>query len=170
MLKIAGREKDADNHLTKLFELLDAVDSRRHEEVLEWQKLSSPAQQVVSPIGYSCDCMVFQGDEKIEIDIPMAKVIRSRNSIRVGGEEDFRVKVVGFTHYNKRLRVFLHDKTSIISAQVRDSTFDYIPNIYTIAATNQGWLNVKAKARRLKDGQIKELYIFKAWPVADRKE
>ena len=165
MFKMAGREGDAESHFAKLYELLDAIDARRHKEVLEWQKLLSPAQEVVSPIGDSCDCMIIQGTEKTEIDFTMAEAIRSKNRQRVGDDEVFRIRILAFNHSNRRLKVSLHDESDIISAKVRDPAFDYNPNIYTSAAINKGWINVKAKAARLKDGQIKELYIIEAWPV-----
>ena len=176
MLKMGGRENDSEDHVKKLIELVNnlvdtvnTVNTQRHIETLEWQKLVSPARQVVSPIGSSCDRIIFlTRDEATEIDPSIAEVIRSRDRLKVGGTVELLVKVVGFTHYNRRLKVLLLKEPSrIITALVRDPAFDNVPNIYAKAATNQEWLTVTAKVR-LKDGRIKELYIMDAQAVRDR--
>ena len=172
LLDMGDRANESRYHSRDLYLLLREIESNRHEEQMEMlnsQKLLSAAKQVVSPIGTSCERIIFQTNEgETEIDIRMATAIRSKNSIRTGGMEKFRIRVLGFSHHNKRLKVSLTGKENNISAQVRDPAFDHVPNIYTTAATNQEWLEVKAKARRLNDGEIKELYIFDAAPVTDR--
>ena len=160
LLKMGGREKDADVHLDKLFDLLDKVDARRHLEALGWQKLYAPARQVVSPVGPSCDRLVLQDAEFTEIDLPVAESIRSRGKLEVGDMETYRIKVDGFIHHNKQLKIeHPHEKGKFITGHVRDPAFQNAPNVYTEAATKQGWLKVTAKPTS-REGRLEALYIM----------
>ena len=127
------------------------------------QKLYATARQVVSPVGPSCDRLSLQRDEEItEIDFPTAEAIRSRGKLEVGDMETFRVKIDGFTHHNKQLKI-VHpsEQGRFITGHLRDPVFQSAPNIYTEAATKQGWLNITAKPT-LKEGRIQALYIMDA--------
>ena len=163
LLKMGGREREAETHFTELFRLLDKVDARRHIEVLEWQKLSAPARRVVTPVGHSCDRLLLEMDgDTAEIDLPVAEAIRSRDNLEVGDMESFRIKIDGFTHHNKQLKIaHLSEPGKFITGHVRDPVFQADHNIYTDAAIKQGWLNVTAKPVR-KEGRIQALYIMDA--------
>ena len=105
LLRMGGREKDSDAHLSKLMDLLDTIDSRRHAEILNWQRLYPLAQQVVSPVGSSCDRILLpQGGQTTEIDLPIAEAIRSKGKLEVGDMDTFLIKIDGFTHHNKQLK------------------------------------------------------------------
>ena len=174
LLEMCGMEEGTGLNSRDLIEYMRVVESDRHTEImelLESQRLLNAAQRTVSPIGPSCERIVILTDEgKVEFDTALAKAIRSGNQTYLGGIGEFRVRVVGLNNHNKRLRVSIDGNPDIISAQVRDPDFDKVPNIYTAAVTNQGLLNVGARARCLKGGRIKELLIFRARPVADRAE
>ena len=97
--------------------------------------------------------------------MPMADAIRERGKVEVSDMTEVRILVDGFTHYNRQLKV-LHpdDPYRYITAEVRDPAFDETPNVYTEAATNKRFLDVKAKIT-LKDGRIYRLYVMDAKPV-----
>ena len=76
--------------------------------------------------------------------------------------ETYRIKIDGFTHHNKQLKIAHPSEPGrFITGHVRDPAFEAAPNIYTEAATKQGWLSVTAKPT-LQEGQIKALYIMDA--------
>lgn len=172
LLKMGGRQQDAENHFSELIRLLDnkdarqhslleSMDARRHLEVLEWQRLVLEACRVVSPVGPSCDRILLPMDgETTEIDFPTAQAIRSKGKLEVGDMKTFKIKVDGFTHHNKQLKlVHPSEPGRFITGHVRDPAFEIAPNIYTDAATKQSWLSVKAKPT-VKDGRIQALYIM----------
>lgn len=163
LLRMAGRESDADANFEKVIELLDRVDARRHLEMLQLQKLAMAATQAVTPIGQSCNSIAFpQGGEDAEIDLPLAEAIRSKGKVKVGDMERMRVKVDGFTHHNKQLKVVHPNEPGrFVTAYVQDPAFADAPNVYTEAATNESWLDVTAKPT-IKDGRIHALYIMDA--------
>ena len=76
--------------------------------------------------------------------------------------EKMRIKVDGFTHHNKQLKV-VHPKEPgrFVTAYVQDPAFADAPNVYTEAATNESWLDVTAKPT-IRDGRIHALYIMDA--------
>ena len=166
LLRMAGRDKDADAHLEKVIDFLDKVDARRHLEVVQLQKLATASKQVVTPVGQSCNSIVFpQGGEDAEIDLPLAEAIRSMGKVKVGDMKKMRVKVDGFTHHNKQLKIIHPDEPGcFVTAYVQDPAFAEAPNVYTEAATNESWLKVTAKPTT-KDGRIHALYIMDAQAV-----
>lgn len=168
--RVGGRESEAKENFAQLVQLLDRVDERRHREMMarhieamEWQRLSGFAKDAVSPIGTSCNRMVFPHDDgAVEIDLPMADVIRSKDKLEVGEMSTMRIRVDGFTHHNRQLKVRHPDEPGrFITAHVRDPAFEQAPNIYTEAATREAWLDVTAKPT-LKDGRIHAIYIMDA--------
>lgn len=50
--KMAGREQEADVHFSKLIDLMDSIDARRHLEVIHWQSLWGAACKGVASIGH----------------------------------------------------------------------------------------------------------------------
>ncbi len=77
------------------------------------------------------------------------------------------VRVDGFTHHNRQLKV-VHPQEPhrFVTAVVRDPVFEVTPNLYTEAATERGLLEVRAKAT-MKDGRIQKLYVMDAKRVLD---
>ena len=169
MLKLGGRSREADRHFDRLLSVVNAMDERRHLEVMDWAKLFNPARQIVSPVGRSCECLLLTNarHEQAEIDTPMADVIRSRGKLEVSDMTMIRVTVDGFTHHNRQLKVIHPDEPNrFVTASVRDPAFDIAPNIYTEAATERRMLDVAAKVT-LKDGRIQRVYIMDATRVED---
>ena len=161
--RMGGRENDSTNNISQLIEILGRELTHRHLETLEWQKLVRPSRSLVAPIGYSCDRILFpKGDETTEIDMPMAEAIRSKNRLEVGDMEEMKVRVDGFTHHNRQLKV-VHpaEPGRFITAHVRDPIFDSTPNVYIRAAVEKRFLRVRAKATR-KEDRIQSLYIMDA--------
>ena len=168
LLKMGGRENDSSNHFERLVDLLAQVDGHRHLEAMEWHKLAGHGRRVVAPIGSSCESAAFTaGGQTTEVDLPMADAIRSGDILEVGDMETMQVKVDGFTHHNRQLKLLHNDAPGrFITGHVRDPAFESAPNVYTEAATNQGWLKVTAKPTR-KDGRLQALYIMDAEPIAN---
>ena len=158
---MAGQESNSSDHFMKMVEvlegmdtrrheLLDRVDARRHVEILGWQKLANPTKRAVAPIGNSCESIVLQnGIERAEItdiDLSMATTIRSNAQLEVGDMEKMQIRVDGVTLYNRQLRVVHPDVPGKhLTAHVRDPAFDSTPNIYTHALVSREVLEVDAK-------------------------
>ena len=161
LLRMGGRPQESESHFSELIRLLDRVDARKHLEMPEWQRLVTPGRRLVSPVGPSCDRILLPMDgEMTEIDFPMAEVIRSKDKLEVGDMETFRIKVDGFTHHNRQLKlVHPSEPGRFITGHIRDPAFENAPNIYTDAATRQSWLRVAAKPT-MKDGRIQAIYIM----------
>ena len=182
--KIGGRTNDSNENMLKLIELTDKLDERKLNAITEMHersmnvlehainRLSSPSRQVVSPIGHSCDQIDLSSPIKDEwfttIDHPMADAIRSTQKLEVSDMKQMCIKVDGFTHHNRQLKV-VHpdDPNRFITARVRDPAFDEAPNIYTEAATMERKLNASVKTTTNKDGRLVGLYVMDAEPVEE---
>ena len=142
LLKMSGKESEANEHIGQVVKLLDNVDARRHAEIMEWQKFNRPAQRAVTPIGPFCNQISLPHKDRItEIDLPLADAIRSKGKLEVGDMEIMTVVVDGFTHHNRQLRILLPEMPGrYLTAYVRDPAFDTAPNIYTEAATRKSTL------------------------------
>lgn len=172
LLKNSGRHKESTEHYAQLIDVVGSVvetvneiDLRRHEEILTLQKLKQPCRDVVSPVGDSCDRIILSvGDKNTEIDLPMAHVIRSREQLFVSEIKRIVVKVDGFNHQNRQLKVTHPDfPNRFFTAYVRDPDFGNRPNIYTDAAVNQKTLLVTVEEiRRVEDNELKQMHIFEA--------
>ena len=168
----------------KLVELVDKQDERKMKVVADMHdrsmsvfesaidRLSSSSRQVVSPIGHSCDQITLSSPKKdewsITIDQPMADAMRSKQKLEVSDMKQMRIKVNGFTHHNRQLKVVHPDEPKrFITACVRDPAFDVAPNIYTEAATMERELIASVKTTTNKDGRLVGLYVMNAKPVEE---
>ena len=193
--KIGGRTNDANKNMSKLIELIDKLDERKLNVITEMHerdmnvitemhgrnmnvlerainRLSSASRQVVSPVGHSCDQIDLSSPKKDEwlttIDHPMADAIRSKQKLEVSDMKQMCIKVDGFSHHNRQLKV-VHpdDPDRFITARVRDPAFNEAPNIYTEAATMEKELNASVKITTNKDGRLVGLYVMDARPVEE---
>ena len=181
---MAGQGDNSSYHFTKMIEVwegmdirrhesLDRMDARRHLETLGWQKLANATKKAVAPIGNSCESMVLQnGIERAEvtdIDFPMATTIRSNAKLEVGDMEKMRIRVDGVTLYNRQLRVVHPDVPGKhLTAHVRDPAFDSTPNIYIDALGSRKVLEVDAKRSVDKrSGDLRQLYIMDARAIEE---
>jgi len=171
LLNRGGREEDSLQMTNDLVQIItnysDGIDQRRHEEIMELIKrpeLSRSAREIVKPIGKSSNkLMISDGNgDKIEIDEPIADSIRSKDKLEVGEMETFVVRVDGFTHHNKQLKItHPNEPGRFINGKINDPEFNNLPNIYTKAASENKELKVTAKPT-LKEGRITTLYISDA--------
>ena len=165
-LKLAGR----DNQAERLFR---QVEEHRHLEMLGMQDLLRflvrHAVGFTAPIYGSCNRIFLEDDEDIlEIDRSMADAIRSWGQHEVGELNDIVIRVDGFTHHNRQLKiVFPNEPNRFVTSRVLDPLFRAVPNLYTEAATNQNSLLVDARAN-FKNGRIVLLEILRAAPLPDR--
>ena len=82
--------------------------------------------------------------------------------------KQMRIRVNGFTHHNRQLKVVHPDEPKrFITACVRDPAFDVAPNIYTEAATLERELIASVKTTTNKDGRLVGLYVMNAKPVEE---
>ncbi|MDE0372434.1 MAG: hypothetical protein OXI73_07820 [Rhodospirillales bacterium] len=184
--KMAGRGEEADSHINEMLKTMDSMhartveaddrrDQRRHSEILaaiESQRFLSAGKEVVSPIGPASERLILQRNDNLtEIDFAAAEVIRSGGKIKVGDMESIRLKIDGYVHHNKQLKV-VHPQFPgrFVTAYVRDPVFDQAPNIYTDAAAIQGWLQVNAKVAMRKSGDIHAIYVMDARPIDEPSE
>ena len=146
---------------------------RHHLETLNWQKMLDPARRVVGPVGESCHKIVLSDDTSVTglaeaaIDTSLASAIRNSSGAHIGALETLTIRVDGFSHHNRHLKV-VHpaQPNQFITARVLDPVFQLVPNVYVTAAANRGYLEVTAKAIR-KNGQIQMLYIVDANPAPE---
>lgn len=178
ILRFGGRPRGAATHMDSFFDLhkqyislQKQVEANRHDEIMAAiGTLANSTRQAVSPIGRSCDRMFFGNGEPgrtTEVDAPMADAIRSRSKLKVVDMDTVLVRVDGLTHHNRQLKVaYPEEPKRFLTAVVRDPVFEVTPNVYTHAATEQGLLEVRAKAT-MKDGRIQKLYVMDAKRVLD---
>ncbi len=168
LYKLGGNEKESEKNLTNMRDIATEV-IHRDQTILnmtnniETLNLTVAGNNAVKPLGTSCEKMVLSNNgNDTEIDFPTAVAIRSKGKLKVGEMTNYKIQVDGFAHHSKQLKVFLPEEPGrYINGQVRDPEFDQVPNIYTEAAVNRGWLKVKAKPL-LKDGRIQTLHIMDA--------
>ena len=166
ILKLAGR----DNQAERLFR---EVEEHRHLEMLGMQDLLSPlvrhAVDFTRPIYGSCQRIYLEDDkDALEIDRSMADAIRSWGQHEVTELNGVVIRVDGFTHHNRQLKiVFPNEPNRFVTARVLDPLFRAVPNLYTEAATNQNSLLVDAIAN-FKNGRIVLLEILRAERLPDR--
>lgn len=192
MLRFGGRPRGAARHMDSFLDLhkqyislqeqqmslqeqnislQKQVEANRHDEIMAAiDTLANSTRQAVSPIGRSCHRMFFGNGEPgraTEVDAPMADAIRSRSKLKVVDMDTVLVRVDGLTHHNRQLKVaYPEEPNRFLTAVVRDPVFESTPNVYTDAATEQGLLEVRAKAT-MKDGRIQKLYVMDAKRVQD---
>lgn len=174
LLNRGGREEDSIQMAKDLVEIManysDGIDQKRHEEMMELirrSELNRSAREIVKPIGESSNKLVISdgNGDNIEIDEPIADSIRSKDKLEVGEMKTYVVRVDGFFHHNKQLKV-IHPEAPgrFITGKISDPAFSDTPNIYTKAASEKKELKITAKPTR-KDGRLTNLHIFDAKPV-----
>jgi len=177
-LRFGGRPRGAVRHMDRfldlqkrLVSLQEQVEANRHDEIMAaFDTLANSTRLAVSPVGRSCDRMVFSNGEPrqaTEVDAPMADAIRSRKKLKVIDMGAVVVRVDGLTHHNRELKV-VHPQEPhrFVTAVVRDPVFEVTPNVYTDAATVRGLLEIRAKAT-MKGGQIQKIHVMDAKRVLD---
>ena len=126
--------------------------------------LHGPAKNVVAPIGVSVERMQIGNQNKKgdEFDEPLAAAIRYAGDAEVGDLEQLVVRVDGYQHHNKTLKIERPDLPgSYMTADIRDPAFDQPPNIYTQAAEQKAQLVVTGK-RLFRAERLERIYIFDA--------
>ena len=163
LMRMAGREDEANDHIGQLLGLLREVNAQRHIELMEWAKFARVGAQSVEPVGRSCHEAIVSSEEgETSIDTFDAEAIRANARDRLGPMETMTLRMDGFTHHNRQLRVVDPEVPGrYVTAHVRDPAFDSAPNVYTEAATTKAQLTVMAKTARHKaTGRIRALFIL----------
>ena len=179
----SGRSREIDPHFEALMELMkkiqedataaqelqliarDRSEERLVELVKEVAKTQKPAVvNIIYPIGKTCSEAKI-GDLNIggvEVDIPTAKTIRSKDDLELTDLHEFVISMDGVIAHNKTCKFYLgDDDTRIITGDLLDPAADIWPNNIYKDSIRFGKLRVTAKAT-LKDGVIQRLAIFDA--------
>lgn len=174
-----GRKDAAEAHLAEMGKTIRAQErarSKTEERYLDhldgWRDgmfdlvkhLHGPAKNVVAPIGVSVERMQIGNQNKKgdEFDEPLAAAIRYAGDAEVGDLEQLVVRVDGYQHHNKTLKIERPDLPgSYMTADIRDPAFDQPPNIYTQAAEQKAQLVVTGK-RLFRAERLERIYIFDA--------
>jgi len=125
----------------------------------------APLREVPDPVGRTVRLMKI-GDTKaigpLEIDEPIAEVLRSRGQMEVGETQEYDVKLVGVFKTNGACRVKLPGGAGqIVSGKITDPKLTELGNVYTTALNEDAVLHVSAKSTS-KDGKLHKLYISDA--------
>lgn len=142
--------------------------SSDHKEVLQELVKSNRgnARDYVSPVGNSCDQIHnhFDGDFYINIDINIAKDIRSRTE-EIGEETDYICnRMTRLNLETGHCRLELLNSGGKVTGWIFDSTLKEPGNVYSAALNEQFPLILSARAKVI-DGKIKELYITNAYQL-----
>lgn len=175
----AGRKDRAEHNLDVMANLLREQekaraksDARWHDQLAGWRDgmfdlvkhLHGPAKNAVAPLGQSVERMQIGNGEAVgeEFDEPIAAAIRYAGDAEVSDLEQMILRVDGFQHHNKTLKIERPDSPgTYMSADVRDPAFEQTPNIYTQAAEQKAQLVVTGK-RVLRGERLERIYIFDA--------
>ena len=175
ILNAGGRRRESVEHFIRIAELKEQSDKRKDDMILQLaqneheahmellQRTINPAQDTLAPVDRSCDTMsVINGEQTSEFDAATAFAVRSNKQLEVGPMETVLVKVDGLIRNNKQLKVFHPDEPNrIVTAYVRDPSFDIEPNVYLKAMLNREKITISCKVAR-KDGKIQRIYILDA--------
>ncbi|MDE0029685.1 MAG: hypothetical protein OXU42_09840 [Deltaproteobacteria bacterium] len=164
--RVAGRDNEAAVRFDRFLEFLRLVERNRHREALaitraienmDIERLRSFARDAVSPVGRSCSGIglsEFRGTTDREIiDESLAREIRRESRIYTG-QDAMTVRVDGFSHHDRRLRIEDPEEPGrFISAEIVDPDFSELSNIYLEAAARREYLTIVAdvtyRARRI---------------------
>lgn len=164
--KSSGQEDIARKSTELAFKFAEKVEDNRHELIMNMlnvmdAKMRKDAIDIVHPVGRSCDTILINGDQII--DIPIAEEIRSSGKLIIGNRESIRVKVDGFTRHNNQLKIILPSSPNrYVTGVVQDPAFFRDDNVYFRAAAAKLSLDVLVKIARSTDGTIKKIYILDA--------
>jgi len=166
-LGMSGRCQESKEHVSRALEIMDRFDQRgllASFEIIENGSLFLSAKRAVRPIGPSAERMLIQDEDgQTEIDVPMAETLRTNGKVKVEKMETLDLQVDGFTHHNRQLKVRNPDvRGKFSTAVVRDPEFDLVPNVYTQAASEKGWISAEVKVSRYKSGEIHTIYVLNA--------
>lgn len=129
------------------------------------ESLRFRAQQAVTPIGRGASELTLGTatiPKLLELDEPMADVIRSKESDEVGDLQEMRIRVDGIIHHSRQLKIDHPQKEGqFLTAEVRDPAFEIVPSKYSNAAANRTELEVLAKPVYRKQ-ELHKLYIMDA--------
>ncbi len=171
LTKLGGRPSEATVHYDALLQLNRDHLAARNQNDEQWRagffelvdRLVPAARQAVQPIGSGAAKMAISGpkkDQETGIDEPMADAIRSKEDDEVGDMIEMNLRVDGIIHHNRQLKI-LHPDISgrYVTAEVRDPTFDAVPNAYSEAAANMSMIRVMAKPI-YRNSVLHKLYIM----------
>lgn len=165
-----GRKAEGVEQMEKMIEMLREV-NRSHEVTTErWQatllsmvdKLQPAARQMVEPIGRTASTLRITGGvgAPVTVDEPMADAIRSKEELEVQDLTEMTVKVDGVFHHARQIKVeHPTEPGRYITCDVRDPTFDSVPNPYTEALQKLARIVVLARPV-LKNGELHKLYVM----------
>ncbi|MBN9505033.1 MAG: hypothetical protein J0I69_03310 [Altererythrobacter sp.] len=174
-----GRRSQADRQLDVIASALRQSEKARSKTEERWlesesqwragmfdlvHRLLPAAKNAVAPVGPSVESLRLggSGEAAAEVDVPMAEAIRHPGDVEVGDLETMVVRVDGFQHHNKTLKIERPDAPgSYMTADVRDPAFDEAPNIYTQAAEQKAQLVITGK-KALRSQKLERIYIFHA--------
>lgn len=151
--------------------VFDAVDARRHEEMMGMQELlkrsisaSGPAAvDYVAPVGRgrSVDTASFrsgQGEARV-IDIEGADAIRESQKMEWRPIEQALLKTDGFKYHSSALSIENPDREGFMMADVVDPAFEAAQNAYTAAAQKRALIEVVAR-KGYKNGILAKIQIL----------
>jgi hypothetical protein len=174
---LGGRKSDAKIHLDAMLEMKKMEDAARAVSEERWLKHDSEwrgltfrlldrlvlaSRQAVAPVGPSVDTVGFLSGEgpAVTVDVPMADAIRAKGELDVSDLKEMTLRVDGYTHHNKALKIERPDEPGkFMSADVRDPLFESAPNPYTQAAETQKAITVMAKVA-YRDARVERIYIM----------
>lgn len=172
-----GRRSDAQIHLDAMIEMrkIDesgraASEERWHAQMGDWrdqmfalvEKLAVPSGNAVAPVGPSVRTVGFASErsDMTEVDVPMADAIRAKGTLEISDLQEITLRVDGYTHHNKALKVERPDNPGrYMSADIRDPLFETVPNPYTQAAEAQSAITVMAKIAT-REQHIERIYVM----------
>ena len=131
-------------------------------------KLRPSAQQVVAPIGRSCNELILPSAADgyaTVIDVAMADAIRAKEPVEVGDMTRMLVLVDTVSISRRAMRVFVPGamEGGFVEAVIRDPAFDESPNHNIYTASLGGPLEVDVKPTyRKATGELIKLHVMNA--------
>lgn len=172
----AGKKTEAETCIEKIAEISlahtaaqDAVDQRRHEEMMGLQaliraaieRLGPAAAQAVAPVGPSVRRLWFfsGGQRQLAADESVADAIREQGQIEFGPLQTFILRTDGFTFHTRKLSVEHPERGGYLLAEVEDPVAEQENNPYARAVQSKAMIRVQAKAG-YRNNQIERMVIM----------
>lgn len=172
----SGKKSEAEQAIEKMAELSlahtaaqDAVDQRRHEEVMGLQaimraaieRLGPATSQAVAPVGPSVRRLwFFSGSKKLlAADEETSAAIRESGAIEFGPLQTFALRTDGFVFHTRKLTIEHPERGGYLLAEVEDPIAEKEHNPYARAVQNKAIIRVQAKAG-YRNGQIERMVVM----------
>lgn len=123
--------------------------------------LKQAAINSVEPVGKTCaNTNYFSFENKIflNIDEPMAEVIRSKEKLEVDDMKNYKCVIRGVDTTTGNAKLQLENIENVVSAIIKDPALLNAGNIYTNALDNQKEVEIVGKAI-LKNGKINKIFV-----------